>query len=94
VHSWWIPAFGAKQDAIPGFLRDTWFRPEQIGTFRGQCAELCGKEHGFMPIVVRVVSQDDYSKWVGQQEKASAAAGDRPGEMRGAQELVARGEAK
>jgi len=92
VHSWWIPAFGAKQDAIPGFLRDTWFRPEQVGTFRGQCTELCGKEHGFMPIVVRVVSQDDYSRWVGQQKKAAAAAADEPGMPR--DELVARGEAK
>ena len=56
IHAWWIPALGAKQDAIPGFLRDIWFRAEQTGTFRGQCTELCGKEHAFMPIVVRVVS--------------------------------------
>ena len=55
IHAWWIPAFGAKQDAIPGFLRDTWFRAEQEGTFRGQCTELCGKEHASMPIFVRAV---------------------------------------
>src|SRR5688572_28365249 len=67
IHAWWIPAFGAKQDAIPGFLRDLWFKAEQTGTFRGQCTELCGKEHAFMPIVVRVVSNEDYSKWVGEQ---------------------------
>src|SRR5687768_14276491 len=53
VHAWWVPAFGAKQDAVPGFIRDTWFRADREGTFRSQCVELCGKEHGFMPIVVR-----------------------------------------
>ena len=56
IHAWMIPAFGVKQDAIPGFVRDAWFKSEHIGTFRGQCAELCGKEHAFMPIVVKVVS--------------------------------------
>ena len=71
IHAWWIPAFGAKQDAIPGFLRDTWFRAEQAGTFRGQCTELCGKEHAFMPIVVRAVPADEYTKWVGQQKGAA-----------------------
>jgi cytochrome c oxidase subunit 2 len=72
VHAWWIPALGAKQDAIPGFLRDTWFRAEQAGTYRGQCTELCGKEHAFMPIVVRVVPQDEYTKWVGERKKIAA----------------------
>src|SRR5262245_42649337 len=78
VHAWWIPAFGAKQDAIPGFLRDIWFRADTIGTFHGQCVELCGKEHGFMPIVVRVVSADDYTNWVAQykQKAAKSAAAD------------------
>jgi cytochrome c oxidase subunit 2 len=74
VHAWWIPALGAKQDAIPGFLRDTWFRAEQAGTYRGQCTELCGKEHAFMPIVVRVVPQDQYTKWVGERKKIAAGA--------------------
>jgi cytochrome c oxidase subunit II len=92
VHAWWIPAFGAKQDAIPGFLRDTWFRAEQEGTYRGQCVELCGKEHGFMPIVVRVVSSENYSKWVGEQKKAMAAAADDPGKTWELKELIARGE--
>jgi cytochrome c oxidase subunit 2 len=92
VHSWWVPAFGAKQDAMPGFIRDLWFRAEKEGTFRSQCVELCGKEHGFMPIVVRVVSQPDYSKWVGEQKKAMAAAADDPSKTWEAKELVARGE--
>jgi cytochrome c oxidase subunit II len=92
IHAWWIPALGAKQDAIPGFLRDIWFRAEQTGTFRGQCTELCGKEHAFMPIVVRVVSPDDYSRWVGEKKKALAAAADDPNKQWDAKELVARGE--
>src|SRR5919108_5857809 len=92
VHAWWIPAFGAKQDAIPGFLRDTWFRAEETGTFRGQCTELCGKEHAFMPIVVRVVSAEDYSKWVGEfKEKAAKAAADDTRAF-SVQELMQRGE--
>ena len=68
LHAWWVPAFGVKQDAIPGFVRDAWFKAEKIGIYRGQCAELCGKEHGFMPIVVEVKSKDDYAKWVDEQK--------------------------
>ena len=67
VHSWYMPAFGVKQDAIPGYLRDTWFRATKLGVYRGFCTELCGKEHAYMPIVVDVVSQDDYAKWVSRQ---------------------------
>ncbi|MGH8732305.1 MAG: cytochrome c oxidase subunit II [Burkholderiales bacterium] len=92
VHSWWVPAFGAKQDAIPGFIRDTWFRADKEGTFRSQCVELCGKEHGFMPIVVRVVSAPEYSKWVGEQKMAMAATADDPAKTWDLKELVARGE--
>ncbi len=92
VHSWWVPAFGAKQDAIPGFLRDLWFKPEITGTFRSQCVELCGKEHGFMPIVVRVVNAEDYTKWVGEQQKLAAAAADDPDKKWEPKELAARGE--
>jgi len=92
VHAWWVPAFGAKQDAIPGFLRDIWFKPEQLGTFRGQCTELCGKEHAYMPIVVRVVSQDDYSKWVGERKKLMAAAADDPSKTYEQDDLMKRGE--
>jgi cytochrome c oxidase subunit 2 len=73
VHAWWVPAFGIKQDAIPGFVRDAWFRAEKTGTYRGQCAELCGKEHGFMPIVVEVKSKDDYAQWVEAAEKESGS---------------------
>ncbi len=73
IHSWSVPDFGVKQDAIPGFLRDTWFRAEKIGTYRGQCSELCGKNHAYMPIVVKVVSDADYLKWA-QREKGSTVA--------------------
>jgi cytochrome c oxidase subunit 2 len=92
IHSWWVPAFGAKQDAIPGFLRDLWFKPEVLGTFRSQCVELCGKEHGFMPIVVRVVSQEDYAKWVGDFKQAAATRADDPNKKWDAKDLIARGE--
>jgi len=92
IHAWWIPAFGAKQDAMPGFIRDLHFRADKPGTYRGQCVELCGKEHGFMPIVVRVVTQDEYSKWVGEHKKAMAAAADDPAKQYTLDELKARGE--
>jgi len=81
IHSWTIPAFGVKQDAIPGFVRDAWFRAEAIGTYRGQCSELCGAEHAFMPIVVRVVSEEDYSKWVADKKKEMAATSDDPSKV-------------
>ena len=78
IHAWGVPALGVKQDAIPGFVRDTWFKAEKIGTYRGNCYELCGKEHAFMPIVVNVVSEEDYAKWVADQKKAMAANADDP----------------
>ena len=90
IHSWWVPAFGVKQDAIPGFVRDTWFRADKVGTYRGQCAELCGKEHGFMPIVVKVVSQDDYTKWVAQMKQGAQA--EDVNKQWQPQELIARGQ--
>ncbi len=92
IHSWWIPAFGAKQDAIPGFLRDLWFKVDRPGTYRGQCVELCGKEHAFMPIVVRAVAADDYTKWVGEKKKAMAATADDPNKSWALPDLIARGE--
>ena len=92
IHSWTIPAFGVKQDAIPGFVRDTWFRAEKIGTFRGQCSELCGKEHAFMPIVVKVVSDADYSVWVQETKKKLAASADDPAKTYTLDELKQRGE--
>ncbi len=92
IHAWWVPAFGVKQDAIPGFIRDTWFKAEKEGIYRGQCAELCGKDHGFMPIVVEVVSAEKYSAWVGEQKKKLAAAADDPAKTWDLADLRARGE--
>ena len=74
LHAWWVPALGAKQDAIPGFIRDIWFKADRLGTFRGQCVELCGKDHGFMPIVVQVVSEADYKIWVASKKGAAQTA--------------------
>lgn len=74
IHAWWVPALGSKQDAIPGFIRDTWFTADSPGIYRGQCAELCGKDHGYMPIVVEVMNEEDYAQWVSDQQKKSAAA--------------------
>jgi cytochrome c oxidase subunit II len=74
LHAWYVPALGVKQDAIPGFVRDAWFKAEKPGIYRGQCAELCGKEHGFMPVVVEVKTQADYDQWVIEQKKKYSAA--------------------
>jgi cytochrome c oxidase subunit 2 len=92
IHAWMVPAFGVKQDAIPGFVRDLWFRAEKTGDFYGQCAELCGKEHAFMPIHVKVLSQDDYTRWVAEQRKLMAAKADDPGKVWALADLVKRGE--
>ncbi|MBY0573822.1 MAG: cytochrome c oxidase subunit II [Undibacterium sp.] len=92
IHAWTIPAFGVKQDAIPGFVRDTWFKAEKIGTYRGQCVELCGKEHAFMPIVVNVVSEADYTTWVDAKKKEMAALADDPNKVWTVDELKQRGE--
>ena len=74
IHSWSMPSFGVKQDAIPGFIKETWFRADAPGIYRGQCSELCGKAHGFMPIVVEAVSEEKYAAWI-QAKKDEAAAG-------------------
>ncbi len=92
IHAWMVPAFGVKQDAIPGFVRDTWFRAEEEGNFYGQCAELCGKEHAYMPIHVRVVSQARYTEWVAEQKQKMAAKADDPSKVWELAALVARGE--
>jgi cytochrome c oxidase subunit II len=92
IHAWYMPALGVKQDAIPGFVRDTWFKAEKTGTYRGDCAELCGKDHAFMPIVVEVKSEADYKTWVDAQKKAAAAKADDPNKEWQLAELVARGE--
>jgi len=93
IHSWWVPAFGVKQDAIPGFVRDAWFRADKPGIYRGQCAELCGKEHGFMPVVVEVLPADQYAVWADAQKKKASAAADDPARIWDVKELTARGEA-
>jgi cytochrome c oxidase subunit 2 len=92
IHGWTVPAFGVKQDAIPGFVRDTWFKATKIGVYRGQCVELCGKEHAFMPIVVRVVSDADYTAWVDGKKKEMAANADDPTKVWTVDELKQRGE--
>ncbi|MDP1567040.1 MAG: cytochrome c oxidase subunit II [Polaromonas sp.] len=92
IHAFMVPAFGIKQDAIPGFVRDTWFRAEKTGDYYGQCAELCGKEHAYMPIHVKVLSAEDYSKWVGVKVKEAAAKADDPSKVWALPELKARGE--
>lgn len=71
IHAWWVPALGMKKDAIPGFVNEIWFRADEIGTYRGQCAELCGRDHGFMPVVVEVKSQADYEAWLKSQQPAA-----------------------
>ena len=92
IHAFMVPSFGIKQDAIPGFVRDTWFTAEKIGDYYGQCAELCGKEHAYMPIHVKVVSADDYSKWVGGEMKKIAAKADDPNKVWSAEDIAKRGE--
>ena len=92
IHAFMVPSFGIKQDAIPGFVRDTWFRAKETGDFYGQCAELCGKEHAYMPIHVKVLSQADYTKWVDGQKKAMAALADDPAKVWTLPDLMARGE--
>ncbi len=92
LHAWWVPALGAKQDAIPGFIRDSWFKADKIGTYRGQCVELCGKDHGFMPIVVEVVSEEDYAKWVAKKKGAADVAAADNTRTFDTAELVTRGQ--
>ncbi len=74
IHAWWVPQLGWKQDAIPGIINDAWTEVHDVGIYRGQCAELCGQDHGFMPIVVKVVSKADFQTWIDQQESAMQPA--------------------
>ena len=74
IHNWWVPDFGLKKDAIPGYINELWFKAEKVGTYRGQCAELCGRDHGFMPVVVNVVEQAAYDAWLAEQKAARQAA--------------------
>ena len=92
IHAFAVPSLGIKQDAIPGFVRDTWFRAEKIGDFHGQCQELCGKEHAYMPIHVKVVSAEDYAKWVQDEQKKMVAKLDDPSKVWTLDEITKRGE--
>jgi cytochrome c oxidase subunit II len=92
IHAFAVPAFGIMQDAIPGFVRDTWFRAEKIGDYYGQCAKLCGKEHSYMPIHVKVVSAEDYTKWVAGEQKKLAAKADDPSKVWTMDDILKRGE--
>jgi cytochrome c oxidase subunit II len=92
IHAFAVPAFGIKQDAIPGFVRDTWFRAEKTGDFYGQCQELCGKEHAYMPIHVKVLSAEDYTAWVATEKKKQLAKADDPSKVWALDDLTKRGE--
>ena len=92
IHSWMVPDLAVKQDAIPGFIRSVWFRAEKTGEYRGQCTELCGKDHAFMPIVVKVVTEQEYATWSQAQVTLLAAAADDPNKEWAATDLIARGE--
>ena len=92
IHAFAVPAFGIKQDAIPGFVRDTWFRAEKTGDFYGQCQELCGKEHAYMPIHVKVLSAEDYTAWVAAEKKKQLAKADDPSKVWALDDLTKRGE--
>ncbi len=92
IHAWWVPELAVKQDAIPGFIRDAWFKSETTGIFRGQCTELCGKDHAFMPIVVKVVEQAEYDAWMAARKQGSAAAAADNARTFAREELMAKGE--
>ena len=93
IHSWWVPDLGWKRDAIPGFINDNWAVIEKPGTYRGQCAELCGAGHGYMPIVVKAVSMDEYTEWVEDKKLAIAVAKNTSDIVLNMEELMTKGEA-
>ncbi|NHC10011.1 cytochrome c oxidase subunit II [Stutzerimonas degradans] len=92
IHSWWVPELAVKKDAIPGFVNESWTRVEQPGIYRGQCTELCGKDHGFMPVVVEVKSQEDYAAWMAERKAEAAKLKELTGKEWTLDELSARGE--
>lgn len=92
IHSWWVPDFAVKKDAIPGFVNEAWVIAEETGTFRGQCTELCGQDHGFMPIVVEVVEQAEFDAWYGERQAAAAAIAELTSQEWNLEQLVAQGE--
>ncbi|TAM44470.1 MAG: cytochrome c oxidase subunit II [Gammaproteobacteria bacterium] len=91
IHAWWVPALGVKKDAIPGFVNEMWARVDEPGIYRGQCAELCGKDHGYMPIVVQAVSQEEFDKWAALQKDKAAAAEASAGKTWSKDELMEKG---
>ncbi len=93
IHSWWVPELGVKKDAIPGFINEAWTRVPEIGIYRGQCAELCGKDHGFMPIVVDVVSREDYDQWMGKKQAEAAEIKELMAQTFTLEQLMERGQA-
>ncbi len=93
IHTWWVPQFGVKRDAIPGFLRETWVKIDEPGIYRGQCAELCGKDHGFMPVVVHAVPENEYLAWVDKKKTEMAAAASGSDKTWSKDELMAAGKA-
>jgi cytochrome c oxidase subunit 2 len=92
IHAWWVPDLAVKQDSIPGFINDSWALIEKPGTYRGQCAELCGKDHGFMPIVVQAVTQPEYEQWLEDKKAEAAAAASSAEKEWSMQDLLAKGE--
>ena len=92
IHAWWVPALAVKQDAVPGFINDSWAVIEEPGIYRGQCAELCGKEHGFMPIVVKAVSEPEYNEWLVAKKAEAAEAASSADREWSQEDLMARGE--
>ncbi|MEK9606560.1 MAG: cytochrome c oxidase subunit II, partial [Gammaproteobacteria bacterium] len=92
IHSWWVPHFAVKKDAIPGFINESWVKVEEPGVYRGQCTELCGKDHGFMPVVVEVKSEADYAKWVADQKAMKLAMAGEASKEFSMDELIAKGE--
>ncbi len=91
IHAWWVPALGVKKDALPGYINEIWTKIDEPGVYRGQCAELCGKDHAYMPIVVQALAQDDFDKWVAQQKQKSAADAARADKVWSKDELMTRG---
>ena len=92
IHSWWMPDLAVKKDAIPGFINESWTRINEVGTYRGQCAELCGKDHAFMPIVVKAVTQEDYDVWVSERKALALAKAAEAEQTWSKEDLIAKGE--
>lgn len=92
IHAWWVPEIAIKKDAIPGFINESWTNISEVGTYRGQCAELCGTRHGFMPVVVKAVTQEDYDKWMADKKAAALAKAADANKEWTLDELVAQGE--